>query len=260
MKTLLILAGAATLLAACAETRPTTTTTAAARPATVAAVQTEPSAEVRDAQQRLQTWGYYNGPADGLWGPDTKAAVERYQQNRGLAVNGRLDDATRNSLRVPGVSPVAISDPTDVRTIQNRLRQLGHYNGPADGVWGPDTQLAMENFQRSRHLEAGQVNVATISAMGLNPNAFPTRTAAIPTAYREPLEPGVVRGMQQRLRHYGYYNGRVDGRWGSQTERGLANFQRSRGLESTGHLNPTTASALGLNPNNLSLSAVPASR
>ena len=259
MKTLLILAGAAALLAAC-ETPRTTTAATPARPVPVAAVQTEPAAEVRDAQQRLHTWGYYNGPIDGIWGPETKAAVERYQQNRGLAMSGRLDDATRNSLRVPGVSPVAISEPTDVRTIQNRLRQLGHYHGPADGVWGSETQVAMENFQRSRSLDAGQVNVATLSAMGLNPHAVPTRPAATAAAYSEPLEPGVVRGVQQKLRHYGYYNGRVDGRWGPMTERGLASFQRSRGLEGTGHLNPTTASALGLNPNNLSLSAAPASR
>jgi N-acetylmuramoyl-L-alanine amidase len=259
MKTFLALAGAL-LVTACAGSSPSTTSTTTSRPATLAAAQGEPSAEVRDAQQRLTTYGYYHGPADGLWGPETKAAVERYQQNRGLPLTGRLDDQTRNSLRVPGVSPVTISDPTDVRTIQNRLRQLGHFNGNADGVWGPDTQIAMENFQRSRGLAAGQVNVATISAMGLNPSAFPARSAAAPASYQEPLEPGVVRGVQQRLRQYGYYNGRVDGRWGPQTERGLASFQRSRGLESTGHLNPTTASALGLNPNNLSLSAVPAAR
>lgn len=260
MKTWLVLAGAM-LVTACAGSTPSTTSSTAARPATiVTAAQGEPSAEVRDAQQRLHTWGYYNGPADGLWGPETKAAVERYQQSRGLPMSGRLDDATRNSLRVPGVAPVTISDPTDVRTIQNRLRQLGHYNGSADGVWGTDTQIAMENFQRSRGLDAGQINVATISAMGLNPNAFPTRTAAAPASYREPLDPGVVRGVQQRLRQYGYYNGRIDGRWGPATERGLTSFQRSRGLEASGHLNPTTASALGLNPNNLSLSAVPAAR
>lgn len=201
MKTLVALAGAAALLAACESPRTTTATTSTPRPATVAAVQTEPSAEVRDAQQRLHTWGYYGGAVDGMWGPETRTAVERYQQNRGLAVTGRLDDATRNSLRVPGVSPVQISEPTDVRAIQNRLRQLGHYNGSADGVWGPDTQVALENFQRSRGLDAGQVNVATISAMGLNPNAFPTRAPAMAAAYSEPLEPGVVRGVQQKLRH-----------------------------------------------------------
>jgi peptidoglycan hydrolase-like protein with peptidoglycan-binding domain len=257
MKTLLIIAGGALLLTACADTRSTTTS----RPATVAAVQTEPSAEVRDAQQRLHTYGHYSGPIDGMWGPETQAAVERYQQNRGLAVTGKLDDATRNALRVPAASPVALADPTDVRTIQNRLRQLNFYNGPADGVWGAETQVAMERFQRSRNLEAGQVNVATIQAMGLNPASFPTRhaVAAAPVIH-EPLQPGVVRGVQQRLRQYGYYNGRIDGRWGPMTERGLANFQRSRGLEGTGHLNPTTASALGLDPNNLSLSAVPPSR
>ena len=253
MKILLMMA-ATLLLAACADTR----TSSTGRPTTLA-VQAEPSAEVRDAQQRLQALGYYGGPVDGVWGPETRVAVERYQTNRGLAVSGQLDDMTRSALRTPPPAPVALTDATDVRAIQNRLRQLNFYNGPADGVWGPSTQVAMENFQRSRNLQVGEVNRPTLAAMGMDPAAFPTRHSAA-TTIREPLEPGVVRGVQQRLRQYGYYNGRIDGRWGPMTERGLANFQRSRGLEGTGHLNPTTASALGLDPNNLSLSAVPPRR
>ncbi len=248
MKILIILA-ATLVLAACADTRASNT----ARPAVV---QAEPSAEVRDAQQRLQAQGLYGGPVDGLWGPETKLAVERYQTNRGLAVSGQLDDMTRTSLRTPPATPVVLSDATDVRAIQNRLRQLNVYTGPADGVWGPSTQLAMENFQRSRGLPVGEVNRPTLTAMGMDPAAFPARHSAS-TTIREPLQPNVVRGVQQRLRAQGFYNAKIDGVWGRNTERGLASFQRSRGLEQTGHLNPTTAQALGLDPNNLSLSAVP---
>ena len=255
MKIFLVTAAAALALAACAETRP-------ASPAggptvmTTTSVQAEPVAEVRDTQMRLQAAGFYNGPIDGVLGPETQAAVERYQQNRRLPVTGRLDDATRNALRVPPATPVALTNPTDVRTVQNRLRQLNHYSGPADGVWGPGTQVAVENFQRSRNLAVGEMNQATLSAMGLDPSTFPVRHSAA-TTIREPLEPGVVRGVQQRLKAQGYYNGAVDGRWGPRTEQALARFQRSRSLEPTGHLNPTTATALGLDPNNLSLSAVP---
>lgn len=212
--------------------------------------------EVRDTQQRLQAMGLYHGPIDGVWGPETRAAVERYQHSRGLAVTGRIDESTRQAMRTPPPTPVTLTDATDVRTVQNRLRQLHHYDGPADGVWGPSTQAAMESFQRSRALRVGQVDTATLSAMGLDPAAFPARNAAT-AVIRDPLEPGVVRGIQQRLRQHGYYNGRIDGIWGPGTERALAQFQRSRGLEPNGQLTPTTASALGLDPNNLSLTAVP---
>jgi hypothetical protein len=43
--------------------------------------------------------------------------------------------------------------------------------------------------------------------------------------------------------------------WGRSTQNALIQFQRSRGLEANGQLNPMTISALGLDPNNLSGSA-----
>lgn len=251
MKLGIVIVGAL-LTAACADmqaTRPSQSGTLAGTPA-------QPSAEIRDAQQRLQALDLYQGPLDGIAGPDTRAALERYQQNRGLTVTGRVDPPTLAALRAPPPAPVTLSSATDVRTVQNRLRQLRHFDGPADGVWGPGTQAAMENFQRSRGLRIGQVDTATLSAMGLNPASFPVRDAAA-VPIREPLQPGVIRGIQQRLRQQGYYTGRVDGIWGPSTERAMAQFQRSRGLEPSGHLTPTTASALGLDPNNLSLTAVP---
>jgi N-acetylmuramoyl-L-alanine amidase len=69
-----------------------------------------------------------------------------------------------------------------------------------------------------------------------------------------------VRNIQQRLRQRGYYSGAPDGVWGPRTERAVVRFQRSRGLEATGNLTPTTATALGLNPNNLSQNAQVPSR
>jgi N-acetylmuramoyl-L-alanine amidase len=74
------------------------------------------------------------------------------------------------------------------------------------------------------------------------------------------LDRGVVRGIQQRLRQFGFYRGTSDGIWGPRTQSGLTAFQRSRGLEATGQLNPTTISALGLDPNNLAASASTAGR
>lgn len=226
-----------------------------AAPATASVPQA--TAEVRDAQVQLRAIGMYDGVVDGIYGQDTQSAVERFQRNRGLPVTARLDSATTAALRdeaARSAEPLPLSDPTHVRTVQNRLRQLGYYDRAADGVWGPATQEALEHFQRARRLPVGHVTRPTLMAMDLDPGDFTTPAAAGP-GLREPLDPVVVRGVQHRLRELGFYRGAVDGKWGPATQEALEGFQRSRGLDASGGLNPTTASALGLDPNNLSGSA-----
>lgn len=83
----------------------------------------QPSAEVRDAQRRLHALGFYNGPIDGKWGPDTRAAVEAFQRSRRLPATAELDSSTRRAMRnTEAAAPVTLTDPTNVRTVQNRLR------------------------------------------------------------------------------------------------------------------------------------------
>ena len=68
---------------------------AAASPSSAAAPMTSGGdQQVRDAQQRLQAAGLYNGPVDGLMDPDTRAALARYQQQHGLRRPETLDQAT----------------------------------------------------------------------------------------------------------------------------------------------------------------------
>src|SRR5687768_3856680 len=43
---------------------------------------------VRQLQRDLRKLGHGPGPIDGLYGPLTEAAVERYQQSKGLPVDG----------------------------------------------------------------------------------------------------------------------------------------------------------------------------
>jgi peptidoglycan hydrolase-like protein with peptidoglycan-binding domain len=253
------LAAAALALAACAETpgqpRPTT---AAAAPA--------PDATVREAQTALRREGFYEGPIDGLWGAGTQSAVERYQRARGLAADGRLGGETMAALRgeapratagIGSTSPaapppraVAINDATTVRTVQNRLKQLGYYDGAADGVWGPEMQQAVERFNRSKGLPAGELTTASLDAMGLDARRFPAGEGAAAA-----LDRNVVRAVQRRLQRDGFYRGGVDGEWGPGTQAALERFQKARGIEPQGQLTPPTISALGLDPNNLVASA-----
>jgi len=48
-----------------------------------------PSDRVRAMQLNLKSLGYDPGPADGLMGPRTRAALKRYQEDRGLTADGK---------------------------------------------------------------------------------------------------------------------------------------------------------------------------
>lgn len=55
-----------------------------------------------------------------------------------------------------------------------------------------------------------------------------------------------VKNIQTRLKNWGYYNGSVDGVYGTQTKNAVAYFQRKNGLTADGVAGPATLSAIGL--------------
>ncbi len=68
---------------------------AATRAATFSMVVYEPE----EFQQLLAVLGFYEGPIDGIHGPQTKAAVRDAQTTYGMRVTGRVDSATLARLR-----------------------------------------------------------------------------------------------------------------------------------------------------------------
>jgi hypothetical protein len=56
---------------------------------------------VQAVQTRLVQLGYYNGPADGIFGPTTRDAVAKYQIAQQLNVTGSLSPDTMQSLGLP---------------------------------------------------------------------------------------------------------------------------------------------------------------
>ena len=148
---------------------------------------------VQTVQDRLRQAGDYTGRVDGVWGPDSVVALQRYQQTHGLQVTGQLNQATAATMGLsvdallgtpapaaeaaPPVAPAPVAVGQDqVRAVQGRLREMGFYRGPLDGVWGPGTQESIARFQQSRGLEANsQLNPATLGALGFQAGVVPAR-------------------------------------------------------------------------------------
>jgi len=167
-----------------------------AQPSPLTYAQPLSQAGVMAVQQRLKQNGAYAGPTDGVWGPESAAALQQFQRANGLQVTGQLNQATVATLGLnpadllaaapPGV-PTASAAPAEplsrdaIRAVQSRLRQLGFYPGRIDGIWGPGMQASLQRFQQGRGLQAtGQLNPATVTALGLDPNnlAAPPATVA----------------------------------------------------------------------------------
>jgi hypothetical protein len=64
-------------------------------------------------------------------------------------------------------SNVPSPDPT-VTTVQTRLTQLGYYNGPTDGIYGPLTRDAVARYQTDTNLPVtGNLSGGTLQSLGV---------------------------------------------------------------------------------------------
>jgi N-acetylmuramoyl-L-alanine amidase len=120
---------------------------------------------VRDVQERLARLPEFDVPVDGRFGPRTHEAVLRFQQNRGLAADGIVGSETWRSLVEAGFRlgdrllwhARRMMRGDDVLELQHRLNQLGFDAGLEDGIFGPLTQSAIEEFQRNVGLDVDGV-------------------------------------------------------------------------------------------------------
>ena len=55
---------------------------------------------VTQIQQKLSQWGYYSGSVDGIYGSATEAAVKKFQQKNGLAVDGKAGPETLSAMGI----------------------------------------------------------------------------------------------------------------------------------------------------------------
>lgn len=72
-------------------------------------------------------------------------------------------------------------------------------------------------------------------------------TVAFAASYQRGSSGATVKQIQTKLKNWGYYDGAVDGVFGSGTEKAVKSFQRKNGLTVDGKVGPATLAALGIN-------------
>jgi N-acetylmuramoyl-L-alanine amidase len=84
-------------------------------------------------------------------------AIRAFQQARGLSVSGLIDSPTEKALEEArwklGDRSLRIQQPNmrgdDVANLQSRLVEMGFNPGRVDGIYGPITESAVKEFQKS---------------------------------------------------------------------------------------------------------------
>ena len=136
-------------------------------------------------QTDLKTGGYLEGEVDGVYGPETVAAVEALQADADLPVTGVVDLATRAALD----DALARQDQTAstnelvaASSIQTALKLAGYWPGAIDGQWTPELEAALKEFQKDLGIEpTGAVDAATLAALEDLLVTIQTQPAATPT-------------------------------------------------------------------------------
>jgi peptidoglycan hydrolase-like protein with peptidoglycan-binding domain len=146
-------------------------------------------ADVRRLQEVLTGLAYQPGPIDGVSGSRTVAAVAAFQNDAGLTADGLAGRVTRAALKTRHVADSVTSDTgtatesssttttsgilrngsrgADVQRVQELLTTAGYAPGPADGIFGPKTELAVLAFQDEHGLRVdGLVGANTRTALG----------------------------------------------------------------------------------------------
>ncbi|BAU10124.1 peptidoglycan-binding domain 1 protein [Leptolyngbya sp. NIES-3755] len=134
---------------------------------------------VRELQTQLQARGYYYGTIDGVFGPDTQAAVIQLQNDSGRSPTGVVDadvyailsGGTRPPAPIPGVpgtGELQIGDQNQrVTELQRQLNRVG-YPVPITGYFGTQTQQAVASFQQAQGLPVtGRADSQTLAVLGV---------------------------------------------------------------------------------------------
>jgi peptidoglycan hydrolase-like protein with peptidoglycan-binding domain len=197
------------------------------------------SSTVQELQRELNQLGYSAGPADGLIGARTREAIQAYQRDQNLLVDGQATPALLSHVRATAQSRVPAPAPPppepwsqQTAEVQEALRSLGYTGAWPTGRLTEETRNAIRSYEADHGLLiTGEPSAALLRHMRQRVEA----AAPPPTA----VDASTIAGIQSELRRRGYAIPQVSGRMDAQTRQAIREYQQGQGVSATGE--PSTA-------------------
>ena len=126
----------------------------------------EYSIKVEELQKILRLFGYPVSRVDGKFGPSTRVAVAKFQEDEALEVTRFVDKATWARMQSYVKTSLVHKFEVNVMGLQRALKKAGFISGKLDGRMGPQTREALRAFQQANGLKAdGLIGLKTIKAL-----------------------------------------------------------------------------------------------
>ena len=146
----------------------------------------------------------------------------------GSNTTATVNNSGRDTSDIASTGYVTLENGTEseqVRTLQKRLKDLGYYNGNVDGRYGEGTQAAVMAFQLRNNLTVdGKAGPATQRVL------YGSRSNITYASMYEGEEGKSVKNLQYTLYELGYYDGAIDGKYGTTTADAVREFQIQNNL------------------------------
>ncbi|MDZ5782812.1 C40 family peptidase [Marinococcus luteus] len=150
------------------------------------------NSDVKELQEYLQSEGFHTGAIDGVFGPVTAGSLKSFQRAKSIGVDGVAGPITFSKMNLGGSSSSSTVSSnssasssssvssrlrqgdrgSEVSSLQSTLKSKGFYNSAVDGVFGPVTDAAVKDFQRTAGIGVdGVVGPVTRKALSSNVTA-----------------------------------------------------------------------------------------
>jgi peptidoglycan hydrolase-like protein with peptidoglycan-binding domain len=195
----------------------------------------DPAGLVANIQSELRERGYDIPSVTGTLDWKTRQAIEAYQSNSGIAVDGKATASLLSRLRSSqGLDQLTRA--SLVRAVQSELNGLGYNAGPADGVFGPTTRAAVRTFQNDNGLPVtGEVTQSLLTNIRQAPGDDGTVDVQ---------RVALVKAVEQALDVRGYEVGPIDGKVTTQTTSAVRTYQSDAGLTVNGRIDESLLARL----------------
>jgi peptidoglycan hydrolase-like protein with peptidoglycan-binding domain len=135
--------------------------------------------------------------------------------------------------------------PQDASQIQNRLRQLGFFQGPVDGQFGAPSKDALSRFVAAAGVEGDGIWTLEVQKkLFAKQAALSSGPISTGDKLLNPRHRSDARLIQTRLKELGFYGGKIDGLFGKGSYQALENYTLSAGIPGSGQWNLDLQKAL----------------